>query len=66
MTTTLIRDEALARGKIEISALAMMRSVVAEELPRFPGLRDADTVDFVNSFFEDKGAGVRERDHCPS
>lgn len=58
MTTTLIRDEALARGTLGISALAMMRSVMAEQLPRFPGLRDTDTVDdFVNSFFEDKGAG---------
>ena len=58
MTTTFIRDEALARGTLGMSALAMMRSVVAEQLPRFPGLRDIDTVDdFVNAFFEDKGAG---------
>lgn len=58
MTTTLIRDEALSRGTLGMSALAMMRSVVAEQLPRFPGLRDIDTVDdFVNDFFEDKGAG---------
>lgn len=58
MTTTLIRDEALARGTLGISALAMMRSVMAEQLPRFPGLRDTDSVDdFVNSFFEDKAAG---------
>ena len=58
MTTTLIRDEALARGTLGMSALAMMRSVMAEQLPRFPGLRDTDTADdFVNSFFEDKGAG---------
>lgn len=58
MTTTLIRDEALARGTLGTSALAMMRSVMAEQLPRFPGLRDTDSVDdFVNSFFEDKAAG---------
>ncbi|WP_199186734.1 hypothetical protein [Cryobacterium sp. M96] len=58
MTTTLIRDEALARGTLGMAALAMMRRVFAEQLPRFPGLRDTATVDdFVNSFFEDKGAG---------
>lgn len=58
MTTTLIRDEALARGTLGMSALAMMRNVMSEQLPRFPGLRDTDSVDdFVNSFFADKGAG---------
>jgi len=41
-----------------MSALAMMRNVMSEQLPRFPGLRDTDSVDdFVNSFFADKGAG---------
>ena len=58
MTTTLIRDEALARGTLGISALEMMRIVMAEQLHRFPDLRNNDSVDdFVNSFFEDKGAG---------
>ncbi|WP_219820357.1 hypothetical protein [Pseudoclavibacter sp. RFBG4] len=57
-TTTLIRDEALARGTLGISALAMMRSVMTEQLPRFPGVRTTDSVDdFVSGFFEDKGTG---------
>lgn len=58
MTTTLIKDEARARGTLGMSALAMMQSVMAEQLPRFPGLRDTDTIDdLVNSFFLEKGAG---------
>lgn len=58
MTTTLIRDEALARGTLGLAALKMMRGVFKKELRRFPGLRDTDSVDdFVNSFFQDKGAG---------
>ncbi|WP_252342221.1 hypothetical protein [Rhodococcus sp. 14-2483-1-2] len=58
MTTTLIRDEALARGSLGRSALHMMRTVVTEQLPRFPLLRESgDVDDFVNGFFEDKGAG---------
>lgn len=57
MTTTLIRDEALARGTLGLAALKMMRGVFKKELRRFPGLRDTDSVDdFVNSFFQDKGA----------
>lgn len=56
--TTLIRDEALARGTLGLAALEMMRGVFTKELRRFPGLRDTDSVDdFVNSFFQDKGAG---------
>lgn len=56
--TTFIRDEALARGTLGMAALKMMRRVFTEQLPRFPGLRDTDSVDdLVNSFFEDKGAG---------
>jgi len=36
----------------------MMKRVFKYELPRFPGLDGTDNVDdFVNSFFEDKGAG---------
>lgn len=58
MTTTQIRDEALALGQLGRVALEMMRSVFAQELRQFPGLRDADSVDdLVNSFFELKGAG---------
>jgi hypothetical protein len=55
---TRIRDEALALGQLGRAALDMMRSVFAQELRQFPGLRDADSVDdLVNSFFELKGAG---------
>lgn len=58
MTTTVIRDEALARGTLGLAALEMMRDVFAKELQRFPGLRDTDSVDdFVNSFFQEKGTG---------
>lgn len=58
MTTTRIRDEALALGQLGRAALEMMRSVFAQELRQFPGLRGADSVDdLVNSFFELKGAG---------
>jgi hypothetical protein len=57
-TSTRIRDEALERGHLGPAALEMMRSVFTEQLPRFPGLGDADGVDdLVNSFFEYKGAG---------
>lgn len=56
--TTFIRDEGLARGTLGLAALEMMRSVFDEQLPRFPHLRDTEHIDdFVNSFFEDKGAG---------
>lgn len=58
MTTTRIRDEALARGSLGQAALDMMRSVVAAQLSRFPGFGAADSVDdLVNDFFEGKGAG---------
>lgn len=58
MTTTRIRDEALARGTLGLAALEMMRDVFEHELRRFPGLRDTDSIDdFVHSFYEDKGAG---------
>lgn len=58
VTTTQIRDEALALGQLGRAALEMMRSVFAQELRQFPGLREADNVDdLVNSFFELKGAG---------
>src|ERR1700731_1442529 len=58
VTTTQIRDEALALGQLGRAALEMMRSVFAQELRQFPGLREADSVDdLVNSFFELKGAG---------
>lgn len=58
MTTTRIRDEALARGHLGQAALDMMRSVFKQESRQFPRLRDADSIDdLVNSFFEDKGAG---------
>lgn len=58
MSTTHIRDEALALGYLGSAALEMMRSVFREQLPRFPALDDADEVDdLVNGFFEAKGAG---------
>jgi hypothetical protein len=58
MSTTAIRDEALARGTLGLAALEMMRGVLRKQLRRFPTLRDTDTIDdFVNSFFEEKGAG---------
>ena len=58
MPTTFIRDEGLACGTLGLAALEMMRSVFEEQLPRFPDLRDSESNDdFVNSFFEDKGAG---------
>lgn len=58
MTTTRIRDEALALGHLGAAALELMRRVFAEQLPRFPGLDHSDEVDdLVNDFFEDKGAG---------
>lgn len=58
MSTTHIRDEALALGYLGNAALAMMRSVFREQMPRFPALDEADEVDdLVNEFFEAKGAG---------
>lgn len=58
MSATHIRDEALALGYLGNAALAMMRSVFREQMPRFPALDEADEVDdLVNEFFEAKGAG---------
>lgn len=58
VVTTQIRDEALATGHLGPAALEMMRSVFKEQMPRFPGLSDADSADdLLNSFFEVKGAG---------
>lgn len=58
MTTTRIRDEALARGSLGPAALEMMIDVFSAELPRFRGLAAQDEIgDFVNGFFLDKGAG---------
>ncbi|TDZ45195.1 hypothetical protein [Mycobacteroides franklinii] len=58
VTSTLIRDEALARGSLGPAALAMMQRVVREQRNQFPDLGDVDSVDdLVNSFFLCKGAG---------
>ncbi|WP_063006006.1 hypothetical protein [Nocardia salmonicida] len=57
-TTTRIRDEALASGYLGQAALEMMRGVFAEQLPRFPGVGDAESIDdLVHSFYALKGAG---------
>lgn len=58
MTSTLIRDEALARGSLGPAALNMMREVVGVQMRRFPGIRATESVDdLTNEFFADKGAG---------
>ncbi|MGO4299353.1 hypothetical protein [Leifsonia sp. RAF41] len=56
--STEIRDEARSLGTLGLAALEMMRGVFTTQLRRFPTLRDTETIDdFVNSFFEEKGAG---------
>jgi hypothetical protein len=58
MTSTRIRDEALASGYLGRAALEMMRSVFEQQLRQFRRLGAANSVDdLVNSFFESKGAG---------
>lgn len=55
MSTTLIRDEARARGQLGQRALAMLLRVFESELPRFPGLAETDTVqDLALEFFADR------------
>jgi hypothetical protein len=56
--TTSIRDEASARGTIGPAAYKMMLVVFGWEVQRFPRLAaQASAEDFLNSFFEQKGAG---------
>lgn len=56
--TTSIRDEASARGTIGPAAYNMMLTVFGWEVQRFPRLAaQAPAEDFLNSFFEQKGAG---------
>lgn len=57
MGSTLIRDEASARGQLGPSALAMLLRVFEEELRRFPGLASTETAeDLALEFFADRGA----------
>lgn len=56
--TTSIRDEALARGTIGHAAYEMMLAVFEWEIERFPRLAaEGPAEDFLNTFFEKKGAG---------
>jgi len=56
--TTSIRDEASARGTIGPAAYRMMLAVFEWQVKRFPRLAAlAPAEDFLNSFFEEKGAG---------
>lgn len=56
--TTSIRDEASARGTVGPSAYKMMLDVFNWEVQRFPRLAaQAPAEDFLNDFFEQKGAG---------
>lgn len=56
--TTNIRDEASARGTIGPAAYKMMLEVFGWEVKRFPRLAaQAPAEDFLNGFFEQKGAG---------
>jgi hypothetical protein len=56
--TTSIRDEAAALGTIGPAAHKMMLGVFGWEVPRFPRLAaQAPPEDFLNGFFEQKGAG---------
>ncbi|MFC6356525.1 hypothetical protein [Luethyella okanaganae] len=56
--TTSIRDEASARGTIGPAAYRMMLAVFGWEVKRFPRLAaQTPAEDFLNSFFEQKGAG---------
>ncbi|MBN9158369.1 hypothetical protein [Microbacterium sp.] len=55
MSTTLIRDEAVARGQLGPAAWAMLLRVFKSELKRFPGLAEADTpADLALEFFADR------------
>lgn len=57
MSTTLIRDEAAARGQLGPAALAMLLRVFKSELRRFPGLAEIDTAeDLALEFFADRAA----------
>ncbi len=55
VSTTLIRDEAVARGQLGPAAWAMLLRVFKSELKRFPGLAEADTpADLALEFFADR------------
>jgi hypothetical protein len=54
--TTLIKDEARARGELGRSALSMLLRIFREEVARFPGLMSIETTeDLALEFFADRG-----------